>query len=70
MCPDAPAAEGRKHVFEVVVLEHGHELNRRTTQGKYWEREKGTSHPGYRAATAERLVKEEKDTDPGNMMIS
>lgn len=56
---------------EVVVLGHSQELDRRTIQEKYWEREKGTSHPGYRAATGEQLVKEEKDTDPGNnLMIS
>lgn len=50
---------------------HRCELDSRTAQEKKRERDKGTSHPSYRAATAERLVKEGKEADPGNnVMIS
>lgn len=73
-CPDAPAdalLEGRKHISEALVLGHSHELDRRTTQEEQRERENSTSHPSYRAAAAERLVKEGKEANLGNhLMIS
>lgn len=74
VCPDTHAAalvEGSEHICELVVLGHSHELGRRTSQEKQWERENSTSHPIYRTTTAEQLVKEGKEADPrNNLMIS